>query len=266
MAMDPNVDPRLHFEIVTRCLCGGELRDGPIWGWGICPTCGTWVNTKRPTRESLHIVYGETYWTTTQELAGCPPLEQRFEADAKDRVPSFIKALEPFLKEPSTICELGCGNARLLHELKTRGHDVVGTEFDIGVIERMRRLTDVKLIQGDSDLFDDASFDAMISIDVLEHTHDPVAFLREHVRLLRQGGILLLKAPVHDDPAEPYKYTVGMMWKLYHLYLFSRRMIEDVIVSAGFEIVTSDPKVLGHRFYILRKRETAASETHQQDE
>jgi SAM-dependent methyltransferase len=239
--IDPANDPRLRFERVERCLCGGGLLEGPIWEWMICGDCGTWVNTRRPTEDSLSLVYGETYWTTTQELVGAPPLERRFEQDMQDRIPAYLEQLRPHLPERARICELGCGNGRLLHELQHAGHDVVGTEYDAGLIERVARLND-------------AGFDAMISVDVLEHLHDPAGFLREHQRLLRPGGVLLLHTPVHERPNEPYRYSVGMLWKLYHLYLFSRSLIERLLDEAGFDIAASDGRMFGWPIFILRRR------------
>jgi SAM-dependent methyltransferase len=252
--IDPGNDPRLRFERVDRCLCGGNLLEGPIWEWMICGGCGTWVNTKRPTEESLGIVYGETYWTTTQALVGAPPLERRFQLDMNDRIPVYLKQLTPHLPATARIGELGCGNARLLHELKGMGHEVVGTEYDAGMIARLAQLTDVPIQQGGAELFESASFDAMLSLDVLEHLHDPAAFLREHKRLLKPGGLLLLHTPVHERANEPYRYSVGLLWKLYHLYLFSRQLIDEMVDAAGFEVIADEARMFGWPIFVLRKR------------
>ena len=253
-ASDPNNDPRIVYEQVTRCLCGGDLMEGPIWEWQICSSCGTWVNTKRPAEISLADVYGETYWTTTQELAGTPTLEQRFNRDMNDRIPVYLDALLPHLVESARICELGCGNARLLHELKLRGYHVIGTEFDSSVITRLTELTDVQILQGNSEQFPDESFDAVISIDVLEHVHNPGKFLQENARLLRPGGVMLLHTPVHDQPQTPYRYSVGLLWKLYHLYLFSRDLLLQLIDDAGFRVLDDKSAIFGWTVFILQKR------------
>ena len=50
---DPNIDPRVTYETAEHCLCGSRVEPGPVWGWGVCPACGTWVNTRRPTEASL---------------------------------------------------------------------------------------------------------------------------------------------------------------------------------------------------------------------
>jgi len=251
--MNPNADPRIAYETVETCLCRRELDPAPIWGWGVCAGCSTWVNTKRPTPDSLAYVYDETYWSATQELAGNPSLEQRFRRDMKDRVPQYLEVLEAHLSPASRIAEIGCGNARLLHELAAKGHDCVGTELDEGVIDRVRALTDVPILQGGIERIEPGSCDAIVCVDVLEHVHEPVRFLAELRSRLREGGLMLLHTPVIDDPARPYRYSVAMMWKLYHLYLFGRPLLERLIREAELEVVDEGTEVFGWTVYVLRR-------------
>lgn len=251
--IDPNLDPRVTFEQVIHCPCGGAVSDGPIWGWGTCGACGTWVNTRRPTEASLGVVYGEAYWTITQALAGCPTLEQRFESDLHDRVGVYLQALLPHLKPGGRIAEIGCGNARLLHELAERGFAAEGAELLESVISRVRRLTRVSIRRGGAELFEPASLDGLISIDVLEHVHQPLEFLQSHAKLLRPGGVMLVHTPVHSEPHQPYGYSVGMLWKLYHLYLFSRRLIDQLFKHAGLDVVSAEMSVFGWPVFILKK-------------
>jgi SAM-dependent methyltransferase len=241
---------------VRSCPCGGgDLYDAFVWGWGVCRDCGTWVNTRRPTEDSLGVVYGEGYWGVTQEIALCPPLEQRFENDIHDRVNTYLATLLPHLPPGGHVAEIGCGNARLLHELKRRGFDVVGTEMLASTIARVARLTDVKVLRGSVELFEPESLDAVVSIDVLEHVHDPQAFLRQHARVLKRGGVMLLHTPVHEHPSEPYAYRASTLWKLYHLHLFSRTLAERLFDEAGLDVVSSDVRVFGWPLYVLRKRQ-----------
>ena len=251
---DPNNDPRVQYETVRTCPCGGGVYDAHVWGWGVCAACGTWVNTRRPTRESLPVLYGEGYWTVTQALALCPPLEQRFENDTADRIPQYLAAILPHLPPGARVGEVGCGNARLLHELKQRGHDVAGTEYHASVIGRVAKLTDVPILEGGAERFEPGTFDAIISLDVLEHTHDPQEFLRGHVTLLKPGGVMLLHTPVHDHPSEPYAYRASTLWRLYHINLFSRSLIERLFDGAGLDVVSAEPKVFGWPLFVLRRR------------
>jgi SAM-dependent methyltransferase len=255
---DPNLDPRIVWEQVDRCLCGGSLRPAAVWGWGVCETCGTWGNTHRPAAESLAVVYGHTYWTTTQQMAGVPQLEQRFESDLNDRIGAYLGALLPHVPAGGRVAEVGCGNARLLHELRGRGFDAVGTEFSADVIARVNRLTDAPVRRGGAETLERAAYDAVVSIDVMEHAHDPRAFLREHLRALAPGGVMMIHTPVHESQAQVYGYSVGMLWKLYHLWLFSRPLFDRLVAEAGLVVVDRSTVLFGWPVVVL-KRATGGS-------
>jgi SAM-dependent methyltransferase len=59
--------------------------------------------------------------------------------------------------------------------------------------------------------FDDASFDTVVSIQVLEHTPRPQPLLQEMARVLRPDGLLILSAPfsgrLHEEPYDFFRYT-----------------------------------------------------------
>jgi SAM-dependent methyltransferase len=79
---------------------------------------------------------------------------------------------------------------------------------------------------------DDASFDALVCTEVLEHVPEPIRALAEMARILRPGGSLFLTAPLgsalHQEPFHFYGgYTP-------HFY---RKFLPDL----GFDIVTIEP-------------------------
>jgi SAM-dependent methyltransferase len=83
----------------------------------------------------------------------------------------------------------------------------LGTENDRGIRnEDLTRLT-----------YADASFDAIFSLDVLEHVPDYPAAVREMARTLRPGGWLLLTTPVHFNLAATVtRATVGEDGNIVH--------------------------------------------------
>ncbi|MGB3070987.1 MAG: methyltransferase domain-containing protein [Ottowia sp.] len=65
------------------------------------------------------------------------------------------------------------------------------------------------------------SFDHIVSLEVLEHLHDPQMMLSEAFRILKSGGSITVSAPfmwwVHEAPWDYYRYT-----QFGHKYLFSK--------------------------------------------
>lgn len=57
----------------------------------------------------------------------------------------------------------------------------------------------------------DASVDAVLLIEVLEHVREPQATVLEARRVLRKGGMLIgscpFVAPIHGDPNDFYRYS-----------------------------------------------------------
>jgi SAM-dependent methyltransferase len=73
---------------------------------------------------------------------------------------------------------------------------------------------------------DDATFDVVLSTQVLEHVDDPGIYLSECYRVLRPGGRMLLSTHgifvYHPDPADLWRWTCEGL----------KRVVED----AGFQV------------------------------
>jgi 2-polyprenyl-3-methyl-5-hydroxy-6-metoxy-1,4-benzoquinol methylase len=88
----------------------------------------------------------------------------------------------------------------------------------------------------------DASFDAIISTEVIEHLENPRAVFRELSRLLRPGGQLLLTTPNQESIRSLASlivrgHHVAFLDESYpaHLTALVRRDLERLCLEAGFE-------------------------------
>ena len=94
----------------------------------------------------------------------------------------------------------------------------------------------------------DASFDAILCSEVLEHVPEPAAALDEFTRLLKPGGKLILTAPfaslVHFAP---YHYCSGFSQYWYEHHLTKRGYRIDEMVANGdwFDLCRQELRRLG---------------------
>jgi ubiquinone/menaquinone biosynthesis C-methylase UbiE len=78
----------------------------------------------------------------------------------------------------------------------------------------------------------DASFEAVLCSEVIEHLPNPVEAIREFARLLRSGGQLIITAPFASLTHQaPYHFSTG----------FNRYFYEKHLDEYGFEITEIAP-------------------------
>lgn len=146
------------------------------------------------------------------------------------------------------ILDVGCGSGDLTSEIKkfTPDLEITGCDKERKRLDYYRRHSDggVKMTHCDAHklLFGDASFNAVLMLDVLEHLDAPEDALREAHRVLRKGGVFHLAVPCERSLAT-WDGWLHRFFKLNlkrepvgHIQLFTfegvRRMLED----QGFEV------------------------------
>lgn len=164
---------------------------------GACDACG------RPSRFLVDAGGARTSWRESLRCARCG-------ANARQRAATavLLDGARPDGRLPRARIYLTEQAGPFYRALRRRLPGLVGSEFATtarrrwrlqgwlwrhGLFERLR-FADVTALP-----FDDASFDAAMSLDVLEHVPDFQAALREFARVLRPGGRLVLTVPFHAD-------------------------------------------------------------------
>jgi SAM-dependent methyltransferase len=94
------------------------------------------------------------------------------------------------------ILDAGCGSGRLLDELRDYGH-VTGLDLNPDSVEIARSRGHEDVVQGPVEQlpWPDETFDVVTSLDMVEHTVDDRATLRELRRVTKQGGHFLMTVP-----------------------------------------------------------------------
>jgi len=117
------------------------------------------------------------------------------------------------------ILEIGSGKGGLINYLQQRGYNIRGIEIDdVKMADGKRLYGQLPLykMSGDAMGFSDATFDIVLSFDVLEHIPDVNKHLHEVRRVLKPKGHYLLQTPNKWTNAvfETIRWKSFSKWKL----------------------------------------------------
>lgn len=108
------------------------------------------------------------------------------------------------------VLENGCGIGLYAARLSAFSGEVIGLEYEFERAQQAReRLAHILNAAGEALPFPEASFDLILSHEVLEHVQDDLQAVREMVRILRPGGRVVIFVPNRGYPFE----THGFYWR-----------------------------------------------------
>ena len=232
-----------------------------------CPACGLWWLTPRFLPEHISLAYADYY--THQEYAGPRrfagirvritllmerhatfgvrrSVAERLLAGALWKLVLVRDSVDPLLLglrgvSPGAVLDVGCGAGEFLDRARRLGWNVRGVEPDPAAAEFARTRFAIPVMGGtvEDQSLPPASHDLVVSRHVLEHVHDPVAFLRRCFGLVRPGGKLIVLTP---NMASLQHKIFGPSWfhldPPRHLYLFTRATLAACAARAGLAGVT----------------------------
>ena len=145
----------------------------------------------------------------------------------------------------TSIFDLGCGNGAMAELLRRHRYEVVGVDPSTsGIREAHRAYPDLQLFVGSA--YDDLAarfgkFQAVLSLEVVEHVYYPRKFAATLFSLVRPGGLAIVSTPYHG-----YLKNVGLalsgkldghftaLWDQGHIKFWSIPTLKELLMEAGF--------------------------------
>jgi 2-polyprenyl-6-hydroxyphenyl methylase / 3-demethylubiquinone-9 3-methyltransferase len=160
-----------------------------------------------------------------------------------------------FGQQPFRVLDVGCGRGFYLPLYAALKGRAIGVELDPeprAIADMRARETGAAVVSARAEAlpFDDASFDAVVMSEILEHLDDPVAALVEARRVLVKGGLLLATVPNADYPFlwDPINFTLEAIagrpirsgplagiWAS-HVRLYRPALLRADVQEAGFVV------------------------------
>jgi SAM-dependent methyltransferase len=197
-----------------------------------CASCQFIYLNPRPTGEAILRFYQDYL----------PEGEPSVEAWQRMMQSIFKKAanLIDQYKKKGRLLDVGAGFGFFLSEVKERGWMVEGVEISQKAIDYAKHCLGLTLHRGPLEKigFPENAFDVVSGFYVIEHLLQPMEFLQECYRILKPGGLLLLRYP-HTTPIKNLLRFLGIKNRLYdlpaHLSDFSPEMIQRCMEREGFK-------------------------------
>jgi len=199
-----------------------------------CARCGLVYLSPRPTEEEMRALYekGEAGGRSAEELiqAGA----------AREFAARYALRIIRKYKSGGDILEIGAGGGQFVVAAREAGFEPFAVEVNR---ELARHLSDdlgietVSASAGSGGYFEGRRFDAIYHRDVLSHLHYPRETFGDFAARLRGDGVMVFETGNVADLSERWLRFVGVLSFPEHVYLFSRRNVEDLAGETGFEIV-----------------------------
>lgn len=156
------------------------------------------------------------------------------------------------------LLDVGCGNGRVLAQMRELGWEVMGVEPDSEAVRIAKERFGLDVFQGtlEEAKFPDNSFDAITMNHVIEHVPDPIGLLAECRRVLKPGGKLVMVTPNIQSLGRRLFDEYWRGWEVpRHLVLFSPKSALRVCVErAGLKVRSLWTPAKGARFIYAASR------------
>lgn len=191
-----------------------------------CCACGLAAHAEPPSAEMTRTFFASGYDLYAH------PAGNIFEQERQRRYAAWISFLGDS-SQPQTVFEIGCGNGSLLLELRSiwPSASFAGLE-PAAVAANHARQAGLAVAQGflESNSEPENAADLVLSVNVLEHTSDPVRFLQYFCDRMAASGKGIIICPDGDQPSSE-------LLIFDHLHSFTGAALSRFIAAAGLKLI-----------------------------
>lgn len=155
------------------------------------------------------------------------------------------QALESRLPQGARVLDLGCGSGTTAGLMAALGYEVVGVDPSESGIAHARmahpNVSFAKRSAYDDLVTEFGQFDAVVSLEVVEHCYSPQAYARTVFDVLRSGGRAIISTPFHGYWKNLALALTGRfdchwspLWEGGHIKFWSETTISELLHRAGF--------------------------------
>jgi 2-polyprenyl-3-methyl-5-hydroxy-6-metoxy-1,4-benzoquinol methylase len=214
---------------------------GRTWALVRCRHCGLHFTQPAPSSDQITRFYSGDYHSELRT----PNVTERLYGPKYGRYLQWLQQFQP----SGRVLDVGCATGLLVRMLCDCGYQAEGIEIDTETARWGRQYYGVTIhsVPLEECFMQTGTFDAVMLTDIVEHTRDPLEFLRNIGQLLVVGGYALVTFP--DILSAESRYfrllarLTGRPWLWgccrtpKHIWEFTKPTASTCFERAGFQIV-----------------------------
>jgi len=228
------------------CLvCGGEIRHwgskhrrGQTYEYDRCKDCGFAFVNPRPSMAALAEHYSAPIADGSEKVPAVTAAVPGEKREIGWWPGAVIRQLTTLRAGPGMMLDIGAADGAYCIAALRAGLSVTALEIDPVDLPALRAAGEIRIVQSLFEEFDatPGAFDYILMSHVLEHVHDPAAWIEKAARLLSEGGVLAVMLP-HFDSLWRYLWGTGDPYFIPpdHLNHFTARSLDRVCDRFGLK-------------------------------